>query len=90
MTRRDSRTRWRAKGLWTDAPRSFAIVPIGPHGPAKGSPRGPRSRVAWAVAAYKAGAQGKVDGIDPEASPAKVAADSPFEAVLGKTHRTEF
>jgi hypothetical protein len=90
LTRRDNRTRWRAKGLWTDVPRSFAIAPTEPQGSIKGSPQGPRSRVAWAVAAYKAEAQGKVDCIDPKASTAKVAADSQFEAVLGKTHRTEF
>ena len=27
MTRRDNRTHWRAKGLWTDASWSFVIVP---------------------------------------------------------------
>ena len=90
MTRWDNRTRWRAKGLWTDVPRLGRSVPIEPHGSTKGCPQGPRSALAWAVAAYKAEAPGEVDCTSPGLPTPKVAADSQFEAVLGKTHRTEF
>ena len=48
------------------------------------------SPMAWAVAAYKAEAPDEVDCTDPALPTPKVAADSQFEAVLGKTHRTEF
>ena len=82
MTRWDSITRWRAKDLWTGAFCQKGRVPLGRksrYGLWLSSEIG-----TWA--AYKL-ARG--DGSN-HSGRAQVAVEFPFEAVLGKTHRTEF
>ena len=82
MTRRDNITRWRAKDLWTGAFCQKKGVPLG-----RKSLYGLwLSSEIGTLAAYKLarGASSSRSG------PTKVAVEFPFEAVLGKTHRTEF
>ena len=82
MTRWDSTTRWRAKDLWTGAFCQKGRVPLGRkslYGLLLSSEIG-------TLTAYKL-----ARGVGLSHSGwAKIAAEFPFEAVLGKTHRTEF
>ena len=82
MTRRDNITRWRAKDLWTGAFCQKRGVPLGQksyYGLLLSSEIGTLAvyKLALGVGSNHSGR-------------AKVAAEFPFEAVLGKTHRTEF
>ena len=93
MTRRDNITRWRAKGLWMDVlgiAGSRAILNRKVLG--RVYPFGDRVFLgARTAVAYKAteswGGCGRHLSLGLSS---KVAIDGPFEAVLGKTRRTEF
>ena len=82
MTRRDNTTRWRAKDLWTGA---FCQK--------KGVLLGRKSHygllLSSEIGTYAAYKLARGVGLS-RSGRAKVAAEFPFEAVLGKTHRTEF
>ena len=92
MTRRDNITRWRAKGLWMGR-----VSVVG--GRATLNREVSNGLFLWGslypwkaatAVAYKTASWG---GCGRHLSPgmsSKVATDGPFEAVLGKTHRTEF
>jgi len=80
MTRRDNITRWRAKDLWTGLSWETSVSAF---------PRGGlvrkdhyRRRESETLAAYESLCFGSI-GV-------KVVVEFPFEAVLGKTQRTEF
>jgi hypothetical protein len=82
MTRWDNITRWRAKDLWAGAFGQKGRVPLG-RKPHYGSLL---SSEIGTSAAYK-----PARGVGSSHSGwAEVAVEFPFEAVLGKTHRTGF
>ena len=92
MTRRDNITRWRAKGLWMDVLELLGgratlnrevlerVIPFGDH-----VLLGARTAVAYKTESW--GVCGRHLSLGASS---KVAIDGPFEAVLGKTRRTEF
>ena len=82
MTRRDHLTRGRAKDLWTGAFCQKRGVPLG-----RKSLYG--SWLSSEIGTYAAYKLARGVGLS-HSGRAKVATDFPFEAVLGKTHRTEF
>jgi len=82
MTRWDNTTRWRAKDLWTGAFCQTGRVPLG----RKSLYGSLLSSEIGTLAAYKLALGAGLN----HSGRAKVAVEFPFEAVLGKTHRTEF
>ena len=97
MTPRDNRTPGRAKGLWTGATMNSTAVPLGRkahYGMVSGmhvlSLPG-YGGCSWDAATYKIVlAQGMRTSRFSCEGRSKVVADGQFEAVLGKTRRTEF
>ena len=81
MTRRDNITRWRAKDLWTGLSRGASLLSFPSRG---GLDRKVhyRGKTNATLAAYK------LLCLDSIAT--KVTVEFLFEAVLGKTRRTEF
>ena len=67
---------------------------LGSQGPLDGCVESETARAAWTKVPLRnktrAGEIETVAADKPAIWPAKVAADNPVEAVLGKTHRTEF
>ena len=92
MTRRDNITRWRAKGLWMDVLELLGVgATIEPEGSRTGNPFGDHVFLgARTAVAYKTGSWGECGRHLSLGTSSKVAIDGPFEAVLGKTRRTEF
>ena len=82
MTRRENTTRWRAKDLWTGAFCQKGRVPLG-----RESLYG--LLLSSEIGTYAAYKLARGIGLS-HSGRAKVATEFPFEAVLGKTHRTEF
>ena len=97
MTLRDNVTYGRAKGLWTGESMTTTAVPLG-----REARYGMVSEMhvlllagcggcAWDAVTYKiAPEQGRRTSRLSCAGQLKVVADGQFEAVLGKTRRTEF
>ena len=91
MTRRDNITRWRAKGLWMDVLEGWESCRIEPKGSKTGNPLGDHVFLgAKTAVGYKTESWGVCGRHLSPAAASKVAIDGPFEAVLGKTRRTEF
>ena len=97
MTLRDNITPGRAKDLWTGVSMSPPEVPLGRKAP-YGTVRENQlislacfGRRSWTAAAYKVGEERcmRTSRLTRPIRP-KVVADGQFEAVLGKTRRTEF
>jgi hypothetical protein len=92
MTRRDNITRWRAKGLWMDALSvAGGRATLNRKVSRTGNPFGDHVFLGAATAvAYKTESWGECGRHLSSGVSSKVATDGPFEAVLGKTRRTEF